>query len=126
MNLPPPVADRDRRAKVSRVAVGSIRLRRFTRHLLGVRVVLNALLVLAVLYTLALAHSLIIPLVLAAFIGLGLNPLVAAASRWHIPRALAALVLMLALTGCIGAGVTLLAQPAATWLQRAPSALRHV
>ncbi|HET8554252.1 MAG TPA: AI-2E family transporter [Rhodanobacteraceae bacterium] len=126
MNQLPPVSDRERRAGVSRVAVGSIRLRRFTRHLLGVRVVLNALLVLAVLYTLVLAHGLAIPLVLAAFIGLGLNPLVATAARWHIPRALAALVLMLALTGCIGAGVTLLAQPAATWLQRAPTALRHV
>lgn len=101
-------------------------LRHFSKHLLGLRAVLNALLILAVLYTLALAHSLVIPLVLAAFLGLGLNPLVAFASRWHVPRALSALVLMLALAGGIGAGVTLLAQPAAHWLQRAPSALRHV
>ncbi len=100
--------------------------RRFARHLLGLRVVLNALLVLAVLYTLALAQSLVIPLVLAAFIGLGLNPLVALAARWHVPRSLAALVLMLVLGGAIGTGVTLLAQPASQWLQRAPHALRHV
>ncbi len=102
------------------------RLTRYTRHLLGLRVVLNALLVLAVLYTLSLAQTLIIPLVLAAFIGLGLNPLVAAASRWHMPRALSALVLMVGLGAGIGAGVTSLAQPAANWLQHAPVALRHV
>src|SRR5699024_8990763 len=75
---------------------------------------------------LALAHSLIIPLVLAAFLGLGLNPVVAAANRWHIPRAIAALVVMLALGVGVGAGVTWLAQPAANWLQRAPSALHDV
>lgn len=123
---PPPEPGHDQRADIARARVGAIRLRHFSRHLLGVRVVLNALLVLAVLYTLALAHSLVIPLVLAAFIGLGLNPLVAAAARWHIPRVLGALVLMLALGGCIGTGVTLLAQPAAHWLQRAPLVLRHV
>lgn len=127
MNEPlPPATGPDRHAGTSRASIGAIRLRHFTRHLLGVRVVLNALLVLAVLYTLALAHSLVIPLVLAAFIGLGLNPLVAIAARWHVPRVLGALVLMLALGGCIGTGVTLLAQPAAHWLQRAPHVLRHV
>ncbi len=100
--------------------------RRYARHLLGLRGVLNALLVLAVLYTLVLAQSLVIPLVLAAFIALGLNPLVAAAARWRVPRALSALMLMLALGAGIGAGVTSLAQPAADWLQHAPRALRHV
>src|SRR5699024_5916151 len=87
--------------------------RRYARHLLGLRGVLNALLVLAVLYTLVLAQSLVIPLVVAA-------------ARWRVPRALSALMLMLALGAGIGAGVTSLAQPAADWLQHAPRALRHV
>ncbi len=38
---------------------------------------LTALLVLALLYSLSLAKTLIVPLVLASFLGLGLNPLVA-------------------------------------------------
>ncbi len=101
-------------------------VRYFARHLFAVRVVLNALLVLAVLYTLALTQSLLIPLVLAAFIGLALNPVVAAAARWHIPRALAALLLMLTIGSGLGAGVTWLAQPAEAWLQRAPTALSHI
>jgi predicted PurR-regulated permease PerM len=101
-------------------------IRRFNRHLLALRLVLNALLILAVLYTVALTSSLLIPLVLAAFLGLGLNPIVAAAGRLYIPRAVAALVVMLALGGGLAAGVNLLAPPAAAWLQRAPAAIRHV
>lgn len=101
-------------------------VRRLARHLLAVRVVLNALLILAVLYTLALTRTLLIPLVLSAFLGLGLNPVVAFAQRLRVPRALAALVVMVALGSALGTSVTLLAEPAANWLHRAPAALRHV
>lgn len=101
-------------------------IRGFNRHLLAVRIVLNALLIMAVMYTVALTSSLLIPLVLAAFLGLGLNPVVAAASRLYIPRTVAALLVMLALGSSVAAGVTLLAPPAAAWLQRAPAAIRHV
>lgn len=88
-------------------------IRRFNRHLLAMRVVLNALLIMAVMYTVDLTSSLLIPLVLAAFLGLGLNPVVAAASRLYIPRTVAALVVMLGLGGGVVAGVSLLAPPAA-------------
>jgi predicted PurR-regulated permease PerM len=126
--LPPPVGrDDEDPADQAPVADGQGQWSRLARRMLGLRVVLNAMLVLAVLYTLALAHSLVIPLVLAAFVGLGLNPVVAAAStRWHVPRAVGTLVLMVALGIGMGTGVTLLTQPAANWLQRAPQALRHV
>ncbi|KGI79269.1 permease [Oleiagrimonas soli] len=86
---------------------------------------LTALLVLALIYTLALSQTLVVPLMLAMFLGLGLNPLVAGAARLHIPRFLSAIVVMLAVTaGSVGA-VTLLAPPAVKWLQQAPSAIRH-
>lgn len=101
-------------------------IRRFNRHLLSMRIVLNSLLILAIMYTVALTHALLIPLVLAAFLSLGLNPIVVAATRIHIPRALAALVIMLALGSGLVAGVTALVPPAAAWLQRAPVALRHI
>ena len=94
-------------------------------HLRAIRVVLNSMLVLALLYTITLTKSLLIPLVLASFIGLALNPLVAAGARHHIPRWLGASVLMLGLIGAIGSGVTALAQPAMGWFHDAPTAIRN-
>jgi predicted PurR-regulated permease PerM len=94
------------------------------RHLLAVRFVLNALLVLALLYTVTITRVLLIPLVLAAFIGLALNPIVAAGARQRLPRWLTASVLMLALLTGLGAGIGALAQPALGWFHGAPAAIK--
>jgi predicted PurR-regulated permease PerM len=92
----------------------------------AMRLMLTVLTALALLYTLAVCDSLVVPLVLAIFLGLGLNPLVAAAVRMHVSRALAALVVMLAVVGGSVGAVTLLAPPAAAWLQQAPHAIRSL
>ncbi len=94
------------------------------RHLRAMRMVLNALLLLALLYTITITKALLIPLVLAAFIGLALNPIVATGVRWHLPRWLASSVLMLGLLAGLGTGVGLIAQPAAGWFRGAPTAIR--
>lgn len=94
------------------------------RHLRAMRMVLNALLLLALLYTITITKALLIPLVLAAFIGLALNPIVATSVRLHVPRWLAASVLMLGLVAGLGTAVGLLAQPAAGWFRGAPAAIR--
>ncbi|MEO7072232.1 MAG: AI-2E family transporter [Rhodanobacter sp.] len=94
------------------------------RHLRAMRMVLNALLLLGLLYTITLTKGMLIPLVLAAFIGLALNPIVATGVRWHLPRWLASSILMLGLITGIGAAVGLLAQPAAGWFRGAPTAIR--
>jgi len=94
------------------------------RHLRAIRMVLNALLLLALLYTITLTKALLIPLVLAAFIGLALNPIVAFGARLRLPRWLTASVLMLGLIVGIGSGVGLLAQPAIGWFQGAPTAIK--
>ncbi|MEO8779542.1 MAG: AI-2E family transporter [Rhodanobacter sp.] len=94
------------------------------RHLRAIRILLNGMLLLALLYTVTLTHVLLIPLVLAAFIGLALNPIVAAGSRFHLPRWLTACVLMVGLVTGIGAGVGALAQPALGWFHGAPAAIR--
>lgn len=99
-------------------------VRSLRRHLRAVRMVLNALLLLALLYTITITKALLIPLVLAAFIGLALNPIVAAGVRWRVPRWLAASVLMLALVAGLASGVGMLAQPAAGWFRGAPAAIR--
>lgn len=94
------------------------------RHLRALRVVLNALLLLALLYTITLSKALLIPLVLAAFIGLALNPIVAFGARLHLPRWLTTSILMLGLIVGIGSGVGLLAQPAVGWFHGAPAAIK--
>lgn len=119
MREPPPPPPALRRPRLSSA-------RRLNRHVRALRKMLNVLLILALLYTLALVKTLLIPLVLAAFIALALNPIVAAATRVRVPRALAAAVIMLVLAGALGTAVSLLAGPAANWLHHAPRALRHM
>jgi predicted PurR-regulated permease PerM len=94
------------------------------RHLRGIHGVLTLLAVLALLYTITVVKALLIPLVLAAFIGLALNPLVAGAARRGLPRWLTSCVLMLALLGGLGTGVALLTQPALNWFHDAPTTLK--
>ena len=94
------------------------------RHLRAIRMLLNAMLLLALMYTVTLTKDLLIPLVLAAFIGLALNPIVAAGKRFHLPRWLTATVLMIGLVVGISTGVGLLAQPAVGWFHGAPAAIR--
>lgn len=95
------------------------------RHLRGIRVVLNIFLALALLYTVTITKQLLIPLVLASFIGLALNPIVARCSHLGIPRWLAASVLMIGLIAGIGAGIGMLTQPAVGWFHEAPTAIRQ-
>ncbi len=93
-------------------------------HLRAIRIALNLLLVLALMYTITLIKGLLIPLVLAAFIGLALNPIVASGARLGLPRWLCASVLMLALIAGIGTGISALATPALGWFHEAPVAIR--
>ncbi|MEO8746199.1 MAG: AI-2E family transporter [Rhodanobacter sp.] len=99
-------------------------VRGLRHHVRALRLVLNAMLLLALLYTVTITKVLLIPLVLAAFIALALNPIVSAGMRLRLPRWLTASVLMLGLLVGIGAGTNLLAQPAMGWFEGAPSAIR--
>lgn len=94
------------------------------RHLRGIRIVLNIFLALALLYTVTITSQLLIPLVLASFIGLALNPVVARCAHLGVPRWLGASVLMVGLIAAIGAGVGMLTQPALGWVHEAPTAIR--
>ncbi len=96
------------------------------RHIKAIRLLLGALLLLAVLYTITLIKVMLIPLVLAAFLGVALNPIVALGTRrLRLPRWFSASVLMLGLMAGIGAGAVALAQPALGWFHDAPTALRN-
>ena len=82
--------------------------------------ILLALLILAVLYTLYFAASLLIPIVLAVLLALPLYPVVNLLRKFYIPRAVSGVALLIA----IGVPFTLLgmelAEPARRWIDRAP------
>lgn len=81
---------------------------------------LIALLCLAVFYTLHFAAPLIIPVVIAFLLSLPLYPIVNFLNRFYLPRALASLLLLVA----IGVPITLLGtelvEPAQRWVERVP------
>ncbi|HEX5304962.1 MAG TPA: AI-2E family transporter [Dyella sp.] len=112
-------------APARRAVPGLPTARSLRRHIKSIRVVLNVLLVLAVLYTITLIKAMLIPLVLAAFLGVALNPIVALGTRMRLPRWFSASVLMFALMGGLGAGTAALAQPAMGWFHDAPAAMRN-
>lgn len=87
---------------------------------------LRVLALLAVAAALVLAKELLIPLVLAAFIALALNPVVVGLVRLRVPRALAAVLLMLGLIAVLVGAISALSGPAAAWFKEAPTAMRDV
>ncbi|MGN6789583.1 MAG: AI-2E family transporter [Rhodanobacteraceae bacterium] len=100
--------------------------RRRVRRLRSLRVPLLVLMLLAVATTLVMARSLFIPLVLAGFIALGLNPIVAGLHRLYVPRPLGSLLVMIALAAALAGSVVGLSAPAAAWMKDAPTVMRDV
>lgn len=96
------------------------------RHLRAIRVILNMLLALALLYTITIIKALLIPLVLAGFIGLALNPIVHFGARRRIPRWLTASVLVIGLIVGIGAGIGMLAPSAIHWFHDMPAVIKNL
>lgn len=90
-----------------------------------ISVCLLVLTLLAVMFTLAIAQQLVVPILLAAFLSTALSPPVAGFARF-MPRALAsALVLLMVLAALYGL-VMLLAGPAQEWAERIPDTFRSL
>ncbi len=127
---PPPGADRELSGKSPRPSGRHKRRsrseRRRDRRLRALRLPLVVLAVLAVAAALVFASPLLIPLLLATFIALALNPIVARLARWHVPRLLGSVLLMLALGAGVFATVNALSTPAADWVRQAPTLVRDV
>lgn len=85
------------------------------------------LFILGILYTLYLAHQIVLPIILAVLTSLLLAPLVRKASlRWRLPRVVSSLILVLAvLAGILGLGAAV-AMPALEWAQKAPEGLSRL
>jgi predicted PurR-regulated permease PerM len=106
--------------------VNGASIRRISRHLRALRMVMNVLLFLAVIYTVTIGKALLIPLLLAGFLALALNPIVQLGARYRLPRWLTACVVMGALVIAIANGTTMLAPAAVNWLHQAPDAMRNL
>jgi predicted PurR-regulated permease PerM len=84
---------------------------------------LGGLFVLALLATAYVASAIVLPLVFAIILKLLLQPALRLLERLHVPRLLAALLLILALFGTIVGLGTAISGPAATWAAKLPQGI---
>lgn len=82
------------------------------------------LFVLAAITALRVGSSLVLPVVWAILLALLLAPVVAWMGRFRVPAALASALVLLTLLTAAGTTVVLLAGPAVSWLERAPTTLQ--
>ena len=86
-------------------------------------VCLLVLTVLAVFYTLYFTSDIVLPFVLAGVLNLLLSTPMRFLTRLHIPKPLAALLLIVALFGIVGGIGAAISVPASGWIGRAPESL---
>ena len=84
---------------------------------------LGGLFVLALLATAYVASEIVLPLVFAIILNLMLQPALRMLERLHVPRMLAALLLILALFGTIVGLGTAISGPAGTWAAKLPEGI---
>src|SRR4029453_4450066 len=83
-------------------------------------VFLGIIAVILVIYTLYLASTIAVPIVLACMLNLVLTPVVLALARVRIPEPVGAGLGVAVFLGGVGLGFAALAGPAAGWLRRLP------
>jgi predicted PurR-regulated permease PerM len=84
---------------------------------------LGGLFILALLATAYVASEIVLPLVFAIILNLMLQPALRMLERLHVPRMLAALLLILALFGTIVGLGTAISGPAGTWAAKLPEGI---
>jgi predicted PurR-regulated permease PerM len=89
-------------------------------------VALTGLFVLGVFYTMYFMRAMLLPLVLALLLSYLLVPLVRVLARIRIRPPFGAGILLLALIGGIGYGVSRLSEPASGWIEKAPYSLHQL
>ncbi|HEY1583994.1 MAG TPA: AI-2E family transporter [Chthoniobacterales bacterium] len=86
----------------------------------------TGLFLLAVFYTMYFVRSLLLPIVLALLLSYLLRPIVRWLTKIQIPPLIGAALILLSVVGAIGYGASLLAAPAAGWLEKAPYSLHEL
>jgi len=97
------------------------------KRLRGIRsFALTGLFILAAFYTLYLARSFFLPIILALLLSFLLSPVVRWLKKLHVPEGLGAALVVFGLLGTLGLGAYELSTPAYEWVRQAPQSLRKV
>jgi predicted PurR-regulated permease PerM len=89
-------------------------------------IALTGLFILALFYTMYFMRAVLLPLVLALLLSYLLRPIVRALKRWRIMAPFSAALILLSLIATAAYAVSLLAAPAAGWLEKAPYSLKEL
>ncbi|HEX6900346.1 MAG TPA: AI-2E family transporter [Thermoanaerobaculia bacterium] len=89
-------------------------------------IALTGMFVLALFYTLYLARSFFLPIVLALLLAFLFNPVLRWLKKLRIPSGLGAGIIVFGLLGLMGLGVYELADPALEWMEQAPRSFRNI
>lgn len=84
------------------------------------------LFVLAVIATLYFASDLLVPIAFAVMLSFLFSPVVRAMQRRHVPPAISAFIIIVAIVWAVGFALNGLAGPAESWLRDAPRSLREL
>jgi predicted PurR-regulated permease PerM len=89
-------------------------------------IALTGLFILAVFYTIYFMRSILLPIVLALLLSYLLRPIVRGLAKVKIPLAVSAAVILIGLLVLVGYGISALATPTVSWLQKAPAGLAEL
>lgn len=89
-------------------------------------IAITGLFVLAMLYTLYFARAFLLPITIALLLDLLLSPVIRALKRVRVPEPVGAALVVLLLLGAMGVSIYSLAEPARTWMARAPQSIATV
>jgi predicted PurR-regulated permease PerM len=89
-------------------------------------IAVTGLFILAVFYTLYFARPFLLPIVLAVLLDFLLSPIIRFLKKAHVPEPVGAAVVVAGLLGLVGAGAYGLADPARSWMARAPASIQKV
>jgi predicted PurR-regulated permease PerM len=91
--------------------------------LFGLLLVVSGLFLLALLAAFYIAAAIVLPVALAFVLMLVLRPALRMSERWHVPRVVAALVLIILLLAVTAGLASVVAAPAADWVKNLPAVL---
>jgi predicted PurR-regulated permease PerM len=118
--------DREKKEPVPEPPAEHAAAHRFRRPADIKSVALTGLFVLAAFYTLYFMRAMLLPLVLALLLSYLLVPLVRLLARIHIRPLFGAAIILAAVVTTIVYGVSLLSDPAAGWIEKAPYSLHQL
>ena len=89
-------------------------------------IALTGLFILALFYTIYFMRSVLLPIVLALLLSYLLRPIVRGLARLKIPLPVGSALILIGLLAVVSSGISALATPTVTWLQKAPAGLTEL